>query len=91
MKISYLFFCATALFKVQAIGPLGGFGVNVGGLKCEQTLTTATGAYTIHKANGQFCSGDLIFEDTFDTLDTKNWQHESTLSGNGVTYLVQNY
>lgn len=32
-----------------------------------------------------FCSGDLIFEDTFDTFDLRKWQHEITLSGGGVS------
>lgn len=36
-------------------------------------------------ANGQYCSGDLIFEDTFDVFDLRKWQHENTLSGNGVS------
>lgn len=37
---------------------------------------------------GTYCSGDVIFEDTFDKLDLKKWQHEntlaSTLAGGGV-------
>lgn len=36
-------------------------------------------------ASGQYCSGDLIFEDTFDIFDTRKWQHENTLSGGGVS------
>lgn len=72
--------------RVGAIGPLGGFGVGVGAPKCELTLTTASGSHVIHKPNGQFCSGDLIFEDTFDLFDLRKWQHENTLSGNGVCY-----
>lgn len=36
-------------------------------------------------ANGQYCSGDLIFEDTFDVFDLRKWEHENTLSGNGVS------
>lgn len=38
---------------------------------------------------GQYCSGDLIFEDTFDLFDVRKWQHEITLAGNGVS-LKQN-
>ena len=34
---------------------------------------------------GSFCSGDLIFEDTFDTFDLRKWQHENTLAGGGVS------
>lgn len=36
-------------------------------------------------ASGQYCSGDLIFEDTFDIFDTRKWQHENTLAGGGVS------
>lgn len=68
-----------------AIGPLGAFGVGVGSPKCELSLTTASGSYVVHKPTGQFCSGDLIFEDTFDIFDLRKWQHENTLAGNGVS------
>lgn len=30
-----------------------------------------------------FCSGDLIFEDDFDTLDKNIWEHAQTLEGGG--------
>ncbi|KAJ8945917.1 hypothetical protein NQ314_009011 [Rhamnusium bicolor] len=33
--------------------------------------------------SGQICPGDLIFEDTFDELNLKKWQHELTLGGGG--------
>lgn len=33
-----------------------------------------------------FCSGELIFEDTFDTFDVRKWQHESTLAGGSVRF-----
>lgn len=39
----------------------------------------------VRSASGQYCSGDLIFEDTFDIFDTRKWQHENTLSGGGVS------
>lgn len=39
-------------------------------------------------ATGQYCSGDLIFEDTFDLFDLRKWQHENTLSGGGVSLNV---
>ncbi|XP_031636941.1 beta-1,3-glucan-binding protein-like [Contarinia nasturtii] len=75
--------CAYIVCFVQAIGPLGTFGVGVGSSKCEPSITTASGTYAMHKASGQYCSGDLIFEDTFDIFDTRKWQHENTLSGDG--------
>lgn len=44
-----------AIFKltsyVEAIGPLGSFGVGVVTPKCEPSLTTASGLYAIHKGN----------------------------------------
>lgn len=42
----------------------------------------------VQTATGQYCSGDLIFEDTFDSFDLKKWQHENTLSGGGVSSLL---
>lgn len=74
--------------STSALGlPLGSFGVGVGAVpKCEPSVTTASGSYIpLNKAT--FCSGDLIFEDTFDTFDIRKWQHENTLSGGGVSYL----
>lgn len=85
-RLSLIFFEIVALVSfVTAIGPLGSFGVGVGSPKCELSLTTASGSYVVHKATGQFCSGDLIFEDTFDMFDLRKWQHENTLAGNGVS------
>lgn len=89
MSFSYfVIFILGLILRAHAIGPLVGFGVGVGTQKCEQTLTTASGSHAIHKPNGQFCSGDLIFEDTFDTFDLRKWQHENTLSGNGVIFII---
>lgn len=87
MVCFFILICILAVtFKSEAIGPLVGFGVGVGTPKCEPTLTTASGSHVIHKINGQFCSGDLIFEDNFDGFDLRKWQHENTLSGNGVIF-----
>lgn len=70
----------TALGPPQFAG-LGGVG-GIAGKKCEPSVTTASGSQVTHQ--GTFCSGDLIFEDTFDTFDVRKWQHESTLSGGAV-------
>lgn len=43
------------------------------------SVTTASGTH----APGEICSGQLIFEDNFDTLDQAKWRHENTLSGGG--------
>lgn len=99
---------AYVVSSVRAIGPLGSFGVGVGGSKCDPSITTASGTYAMHKgdwiddeqtftatefiyfaASGQYCSGDLIFEDTFDLFDTRKWQHENTLSGGGVSNFTE--
>nr|XP_022908360.1 beta-1,3-glucan-binding protein-like [Onthophagus taurus] len=46
---------------------------------CIKSQTTVSGTF----APRDFCSGDLIFEENFDTLDFKKWQHENTLGGGG--------
>ena len=46
---------------------------------CDPTITTASGT----RAPSSFCSGELIFEDNFDTLDESKWKHEITLGGGG--------
>lgn len=48
---------------------------------CEESRTTTSGTFAPKK----FCSGDLIFEDDFDTFNLKKWQHENTLAGGGVS------
>lgn len=63
----------TAIFLVLAL-QLGG------GLACTVSKTTVSGSFA---PKGTICSGDLIFEDTFDTLDFAKWQHEITLGGGG--------
>lgn len=45
------------------------------------TVTTASG--TKAPAAGSFCSGDLIFEDNFNTLDQSKWFHDITMAGGG--------
>ena len=50
--------------------------------KCTVSVTTASGT----KARaGPYCTGELIFEDNFNTLDFETWEHENTLSGGGVS------
>ncbi|KAK9891860.1 hypothetical protein WA026_017348 [Henosepilachna vigintioctopunctata] len=48
--------------------------------QCIPSLTTASGTSA---PRGDICSGDLIFEDNFHTLDLNKWQHEQTLGGGG--------
>lgn len=44
--------------------------------------SVSTGSGT--KAKDAYCSGDIMLEDNFDTLDTSTWKHENTLSGGGL-------
>ncbi|KAJ8930603.1 hypothetical protein NQ314_016573 [Rhamnusium bicolor] len=44
------------------------------------SVTTVSGNQV---PSGKICSGDLIFEDNFDELNLKKWQHEVTLGGGG--------
>lgn len=46
---------------------------------CTSTATTVVGTH----APKTFCSGDLIFEENFDTFDTNKWQHAVTMAGGG--------
>lgn len=52
--------------------------------KCEKTVTTTSGSKAPNEK--KLCSGDLIFEETFDgTFDLDNvWQHDISFNGNGV-------
>ncbi|KAF2903372.1 hypothetical protein ILUMI_02808 [Ignelater luminosus] len=48
--------------------------------QCKPSATTASGS----SAATRICSGELIFEDNFDNLNTEKWKHEITLGGDGV-------
>lgn len=43
------------------------------------SVTTVSGS----RAPRNFCAGDLIFEDNFNSLDNSKWRHEVTLAGGG--------
>lgn len=47
---------------------------------CGASITTASGT----KAPSQICSGELIFNEEFDTFDFQTWNHEKTAAGGGV-------
>lgn len=54
--------------------------------ECVDTITTCSGTHAPLK---KICSGDLIFEEHFNSLDMTKWEHEQTLSGGGVgTYNI---
>ncbi|XP_045463336.1 beta-1,3-glucan-binding protein-like [Harmonia axyridis] len=49
-------------------------------LLCPESLTTVSGTSA---PKGRICSGDLIFQDNFETFNLDVWQHEQTLGGGG--------
>lgn len=49
---------------------------------CTESITTVSGPYAPKE---KICSGEIIFEDNFDKLDLRKWQHENTLTGGGVS------
>jgi hypothetical protein len=52
--------------------------------QCVPSVTTAVGT----KAPATICSGDLIFNEEFDTFDLSTWNHEKTASGGGVSDMI---
>jgi hypothetical protein len=51
--------------------------------KCEKSVTTTSGIKAVNEK--KLCSGDLIFEESFDNiLDLDIWRHELTFSGDSV-------
>lgn len=48
----------------------------------EKSITTASG---LHAPSGEYCRGQLIFEDNFDDFDLRKWQHEISLTGSAVS------
>lgn len=68
-------------FVVLAVG-----GVRGASTKCEKTVTTATlSGLKKSSTEKKVCSGDLIFEETFDNFDLDVWQHDITLNGDRVS------
>lgn len=51
---------------------------------CKPSTTTVSGILSPKRV----CSGSLIFEENFSTLDEKRWQHEETLYGDGVSLII---
>lgn len=45
--------------------------------------TTASGSQV---SGGQYCQGQLIFEDNFDEFNFKKWQHEISFTGSAVSF-----
>lgn len=68
-------------FVVLALGEVRGASI-----KCEKTVTTATqSGFKKSPSEKKICSGDLIFEETFDNFDLDVWQHDITLNGDRVS------
>lgn len=55
------------------------FSALIGSIFADLSVTTSVqnGVRKSHE------SGELIFEDNFDTLDFDKWEHEITMSGGG--------
>lgn len=54
--------------------------------QCVPSVTTVSGTAAPSSA---ICSGDLIFEDNFDSVDLSKWQKENTLGGGWVNIYVK--
>lgn len=63
----------------------------LGVLHSSNAQCTVTKAYGTYAPTGDFCAGDLIFDEEFETFDLKKWEHEKTLGGGGVSILVRVY
>jgi hypothetical protein len=48
-------------------------------LSCNPSVTTVSGTHR----PGSVCSGNLIFEENFNSLDQSKWRHEVTMAGGG--------
>jgi hypothetical protein len=65
---------------VLALGDVRGASI-----KCEKTVTTASlSGFKKSSSEKKVCSGDLIFEETFDSFDLDVWQHDLTFNGDDV-------
>lgn len=53
------------------------------GKNCNESQTTASGEWVFKE---KYCKGDLIFEDNFDELNFRIWQHEISLTGSAVSF-----
>lgn len=49
--------------------------------ECKQSITTASGS----SAPKQICSGELIFDENFDSLDKQKWKPLVTFWDGGVS------
>jgi hypothetical protein len=75
---------AIKLFNLLLLLALASLQVTRGAItKCEKSATTTSGSKAVNEK--KVCSGDLIFEESFDgVLDLDIWQHDSTLAGDTV-------
>jgi hypothetical protein len=70
------------LFKVLSVLLATTFGAT--NEDCKWSPTTVSGS----KKPTTVCSGQLIFEDNFDSFDQTKWQHRVTLSGGRISEQV---
>lgn len=58
------------------------------GQDCTPSATTASGSFA---PQGTICSGQIIFQEEFDSLNFQKWEHENTLGGGGVSIVLYIY
>lgn len=63
-------------------------GKTVAQFDCQPTITTVEGPIA---PNGPLCSGQLIFDEQFDELDTNVWKHENRMSAVWVLIFENKY
>ena len=71
------------MFKVISV--FLSFSAFLNAENCPPSITMASGSV----APDEICSGSLIFEENFDTLNRNVWQPEVTLGGGGVSERIQ--
>lgn len=50
---------------------------------CQRSITTTSGRYAPQAR--KLCSGQVIFEENFDTFKEDLWQHDVNMGGGGVS------
>lgn len=67
--------------KISCLILILGVVIKLNAEECKPSITTASGS----KAPQKICSGQLIFDDSFDKLDKNVWKPEVTFHGGGVS------
>lgn len=72
------------IFFIFLVSTINFVAVRAAITKCEKSVTTTSGTKAVNEK--KICSGDLIFEESFDTgsLDFSIWEHDITFTGDSV-------